>query len=709
MAEIAASPFGMFEQQVKHFGKRGLDIAEIRKLNLEIVSWDKMVDILGFPMYPKSQADFIPFFDIDGGLLKCDNGRPALRFRRHLPEGAENKYLSPKNSGSFVYLPQLDNMDWPTVANHVDEPLVICEGEYKSMRACKMGITAVGLGGAWNFKSKKGELATPLDRFEWEGRSVCIAYDADKECTPEHPYKGHVDKASLQLASMLESRGAKVFVLYIARTKWFVEGVKMGLDDYFDAGGTWDALMETKSEPTMEPQLSGLMSKYAICLGSKPHVLNLSTLAKYTMGEFENTVEVNKVVFVDKKPQSVARQFKMHKGRPEFDEYDFDPVHESGLDQERRRYNTWPGFGATPARDEELEGVYLQFMKKMCGEHYDYIMSWFAHMVQKPWEKTTIALLSMNDVNGAGKSMLGEIHGEILGNGLYLNEGLHRVLSEQFNAQLANRLFVQCDESEQFYKGSEGLLKDIISNETITIEGKGRDAIRQRNLMRIFITTNSDHPLRLDSNNRRIFVWRPPVSTAEARGEWGSWIGTVVKRLKSTEEGRSAVMWTLMNWDLGNVGGAGTGVVWNPTAPVKITEEMQELADASPTKNETLGGILYDNCIAEGLTWCAVDPTLVKSDLRVWGAFKSCVEAGGGRKMAHQFTENKRNRKIVFFDLRGDMQSKMDASSKRWLEYRGATDDRPEGITTDQVKLSLLQMGELYSRLNGVVRQKYDT
>ena len=680
------SPFNLIERKLNHFGKRGLVLEEIRKLSLELVSPEEMHRRLGFKMYPAVEADFIPFFDIDGGLLKTDNKQFAMRFRRHLAEGEPNKYLSPKNSGSFAYLPQLEGIDWPCISVDVTEPLVIVEGEYKSIAACKRGITSVGLGGAWNFKSKQGGLCTPLDRFEFEGRTVCICYDADKESTHDRPYKTHVNKASLQLAAMLEKRGAKVFLLYIARTSKFVEGHKMGLDDYFDAGGEWDELMGTSSEPSMESQLAEMMRKYAVYMGGKPHILNLDTMAVYTNAEFENLVEVNKVRMDDKKVVPVARDFKLSKDRPEFDRYVFDPSGVNGLDQERRVFNNWPGFGSIPVRDEELESMYVKFMQKMCGEHYDYVVSWFAHMVQRPWEKTTIAMLCMSDVQGCGKSMLGEVHGALLGGGLYGSSPLSRVLSTTFNSLLANKILIQSDESDEFYANSGNQLKDLISSPTVDVEYKGKDVIKLANLLRLFITTNSDRPMRLDENNRRVFVWRPPVSVQDARGEWGRWVGEDIKALKDGERGCNAVMWYLMNWDLRG---------WDSTAPVKQTSEMHDLVDASPTKNDTVGDELYEHVMAEGLSWVAVNGLTSSLDKMVWLRFKRRVENGGGRKLKAQYTLDKRNQKVALFDLTGELEFTVDDTSNMWLAK-----GQIEGKT---LALSVIKMAGMYNELaNGI-------
>lgn len=685
--------FSVTTAAAEHFIKRGLSAQDVIQLKLALVDASFMESDLGFKVFPRVQADCIPFFDIDGTPLLTDNKQRAVRYRRDLPRDVsqERKYLSKKDSGCFAYLPQLDTIDWPAIAANPEEPLFITEGEYKAITSCKKGYPTVGLGGVWNFKGKRG-LCTPLHKFEWEGRKVCIVFDADSECTPDEPFKSGVKKALDQFCAMMESRKATVFILYIARTRVFKAGSKMGLDDYFNAGGDWDDLFETRTSPNLEPQLAVMMERYAVARTTKPHLLDLSLGNTYTVNDFANLIEANKL---RKNPDTgkmvkVAHDFISHSARPEFDEFVFDPSGEGGLDQERRVYNYWPGIPVQPKYDAAHEATYLRFMKGICGPHFDYVVNWFAHMVQRPWEKTTIALLCMSPVNGAGKGMLGEVHGELLGGPLSTLYGMVPLLSvcePKFNSLIANRLLVQCDEADNFYAGIESKLKDIISAPTVKIERKGIDASIVANLMRLFVTTNSLKPMRLEAGNRRLFVWTPPITAADARGEWGAWVASEVKHLKDSPEGQAAVMHYLLGRDLSE---------WKATAPVPVTEEMRDLVEASPTKNVTVAQAIYDELESEGVPWVFVPASLSQRDLAAWTQFRELVKDGGGQKMKHSYTRQKKVIKGNLYDLRGTLKTRTDSDSTKWLAAGQ--------ITGEEAALSEAKVTQIFAEASGQIK-----
>lgn len=682
--------FTAAEEAAAHFKRRGLELSDVAQLKLTLVDAVSMKEELGFESYPRVRADRIPFYDIDGTELLTDKNQKAVRFRRHLPRDGsqEKKYLSKKDSGCFVYLPQLAQIDWPNVARDAGEPLVIVEGEYKSIAACMRGITTVGLGGVWNFKGKHG-LATPLPKFEWEARKVCIVFDADAECTQDKPFKEKVEKALNQLCAMLEARKAQVFILYLARTKQFVPGEKMGLDDYFDAGGDWGELMETCTSPAMEPQLAVMMERYAVAKVTKPHVLDLRDDKTYSPHDFVKLIESNKFrkhTETGKMTVRVAQDFLDHRSRPEFGEYVFDPNIDGGLNQERGVFNHWPGLPIQPKHNAEHEATYVRFMEKVCGEHFDFIVNWFAHIVQRPGEKTTKALLCMSTVNGAGKGMLGELHGALLG-AMYAMVPLTNVCNDKFNTEISNRLLVQSDEADSFYKGIDSKLKDVISSTTVRIEAKGRDAVIVKNFMRLYITTNSLRPLRLDAGNRRLFVWRPPVTQEEARGEWGKWVGTAVKDLKSSPDGLAAVMHYLMGRDLSE---------WNATAPVPQTEEMHELVEASPTKNASVAQSIFDELRSESVSRVFVSGALNGQDIAVWTEFRELVKAAGGQKAKHSYTRNKRTTHGHVYDMTGSLNTRVDNAGTRWVS--------PGQINGEEAATSSVKIGQIYTSVADTVK-----
>ena len=69
------------------------------------------------------------------------------------------------------------------IASDSTKPLVITEGEKKSLAACQLGLACIGIAGVWNWRAKldNGERLTlpGLDQFVWKGREVEIVPDSD--------------------------------------------------------------------------------------------------------------------------------------------------------------------------------------------------------------------------------------------------------------------------------------------------------------------------------------------------------------------------------------------------------------------------------------------------------------------------------------------------------------------------------------------------
>ncbi len=95
--------------------------------------------------------------------------------------GDRPRYWQAADSDPLLYLPPL--CDWRTLASDPIQPLVISEGEKKSLAACQLGLPCIGIAGVWNWRAKldTGErLILPgLDQFVWQGRTVELVPDSD--------------------------------------------------------------------------------------------------------------------------------------------------------------------------------------------------------------------------------------------------------------------------------------------------------------------------------------------------------------------------------------------------------------------------------------------------------------------------------------------------------------------------------------------------
>ncbi len=125
-----------------------------------------------------------------------------------------------------------------TVLRDPSIPLYITEGSPKADAAWCRGLACVSLGGVWAFL--RDRLVIPdLDDIDLRGRLVRIAFDSDVM------RKASVREALDRLSAALDRRGATVEAVYLPDGP---NGEKVGIDDFFAAGGTV-AELETLTRP----------------------------------------------------------------------------------------------------------------------------------------------------------------------------------------------------------------------------------------------------------------------------------------------------------------------------------------------------------------------------------------------------------------------------------------------------------------------------
>jgi uncharacterized protein (DUF736 family) len=111
-------------------------------------------------------------------------------------------------------------------------PLYFTEGVKKSDAAWSRGVACVSITSVWMFLN--GRLVVPdLDEILLLNRVVRVVFDSDVT------RKASVAAALLRFCAALDRRGAKVDVVYLPEGP---DGAKVGLDDWFVAGGTVDEL-----------------------------------------------------------------------------------------------------------------------------------------------------------------------------------------------------------------------------------------------------------------------------------------------------------------------------------------------------------------------------------------------------------------------------------------------------------------------------------
>jgi hypothetical protein len=170
-------------------------------------------------------------------------------------------------------------------------------------------------------------------------------------------------------------------------------------------------------------------------------------------------------------------------------------------------YNLWKGWPISPKKGDwsKLREHIKYNISQRKPEVYDYILKWMAFAVQHPNRPSEVALV-MRGKRGVGKSILGNLFGKLFGQHFrHIFSSKHLV--GHFNSHLRDCIFLFADEA--FWAGeksAEGVLKGLITERTLNIEGKGKDIVRTKNMLHIMMASNSDWVVPAGLEERRFCI-----------------------------------------------------------------------------------------------------------------------------------------------------------------------------------------------------------
>jgi hypothetical protein len=130
-----------------------------------------------------------------------------IRFNEdYRPKGAKKvqRYSQPQGTKPEIYFDPTIN--WKSVLSDLKEDIYIFEGEKKGMVACKLGYTAIAIGGVWNWMAD-GEPIESIVRIPWKNRKAIIVFDNDIQ------YKPDLMRARDALRNFLIKAGALPFAV----------------------------------------------------------------------------------------------------------------------------------------------------------------------------------------------------------------------------------------------------------------------------------------------------------------------------------------------------------------------------------------------------------------------------------------------------------------------------------------------------------------
>lgn len=440
--------------------------------------------------------------------------------------GVPGKYQQKKGSKSRVYWPP-NSGSQRVPYNHPKFPLLVCEGELKSI-AARMAVMAsslpvlvCGVPGTKLQESVLKELQDIVCMFPAspgtpsEHRTVYLAMDWNE--------KGAVRERGLQVEAQLrrlfQELGATVHLL-----RWEIEdgAGPQKLDEWLTAGGDigaalrhtedeaerqgselqalWDyynehyALMDARYIPLRNPRLRYSRSDFNtmeehrgyVPMGAKKAWTPAETWGKLPM---EQRNMVHDVVFLPAPLGKEPEQYVWDKGR--------------------RLLNLAPKGWIDDRAPWDLGGVpdiapFLRLLERLCGEHVGWFMDYLAHIAQRPTDRGQHIVI-FRDEGSTGKSALFKTLDKVFGD--YSSQ---ITLDGSFNSILEGLLIAYASDLETkpgLDRHLETTLKNFSGEDTLLIKRKYVAEYVIKNYARMFIATNKDYVVPFGPEERRYVVF----------------------------------------------------------------------------------------------------------------------------------------------------------------------------------------------------------
>jgi hypothetical protein len=211
-------------------------------------------------------------------------------------------------------------------------------------------------------------------------------------------------------------------------------------------------------------------------------------------------------------------------------------------------FNLFQGFAVEP--EEGDCSLYLEHIRNnICSaddELYEYVIHWMADAVQNPSSRPGVAL-AIRGQQGVGKGVFVNTFAKLFGpHFIHVTQSSHLV--GNFNGHLKDKLLVFADEA--FWAGNkqaEGVLKGLVTEDTLSIEMKGVDVGQFPNFIRLILASNNDWVVPASSEQRRFVV----VDASSAKMQDSSYFGAIINQMNNG--GAEALMHHLLSVDLESV------------------------------------------------------------------------------------------------------------------------------------------------------------
>ena len=404
-------------------------------------------------------------------------------------------------SQAFVVIPGSDKI---VIAEGVEDALSIYEATGYQV------ISSLGLG-----RIEKMALGA--------GMTVVLARDLDPEGSP-------ADRKFKNVCKTLSKRGVD---LYIATPDQLGDSEKADFNDILKTSGKARVkelidsainykdlqLQQVTGDHDKKDIVARFNSRYFVV---KDHgktvvmeekedpVLKRTSLIRLSFADFKNYYSNKHTLVFDQagnaKELDIGSFWLRDSGRRQYEHVVFYPNKEALPD-----YNLWRGWGVSLKHSgvgswDLLKEHILDNICHGIKADYEYILNWMARGVQKLDKQGEVAIV-LRGKRGNGKGTFASAYGKIFGQH-FLHVSQARHVTGNFNSHLRDCLVLFADEA--FWAGDkqgESVLKTLISEDTLTIEQKGKDVVTEKNRIKLIIASNSDWVVPAGLEERRFAVF----------------------------------------------------------------------------------------------------------------------------------------------------------------------------------------------------------
>lgn len=506
---------------------RGFDGQDIQSLGLELLDPDETRDLLG---HTREWSIKLPYYDMAGQ----ETG--FARVRLLMPK-SKMKYSQPRASGSHIYFPP--GVAWKQIAQDVDVPVIITEGEFKAWRITKqlaqdaLNYAAIGLAGVTSWTDKGGlHLHKDLMQIVWQRKSsfaekhrkVYIIFDYDGAGDAGEPNE-QVAMAETKLAVTLRGLGAEVHLCRVGRFGPG-KGSKYAIDDHLQAGGHLGQVLASTSMvmnglDTLEMKLYEFKTQYALINGDvirlkdglilSWHKARIDAAKDYftQITQKPNGGTSSKTIYILDAYKDWARRCDLH-GVGMY------PEHQGLIITPARQYNLFKDWAHEPVAGDPRP--YLDFCEYFFRDEpafAEYWHDWVANIVQCPWRRNYTTPQFASSVEGIGKSAIAEFIAEMLGMG---EGGAAAVIGPDelfgsFNGMLKGKIFIVVNEPSSDREDHSAKLKNYITSNELTINNKYGAQYSITNYINFVFTTNKPYVTHMGDTARREAIYSPKTLT----------------------------------------------------------------------------------------------------------------------------------------------------------------------------------------------------